>query len=169
VAVAVSDDTVAPKHLPSLPPHPRIRLSSEGLTALTHTIKTDEGARTIYQNLLVYADTWLDVDPVDCIPTGSNGALLSESRAVLDLVYSVGLAYRISGQTKYFDRVRAELLRVSDETVCTSGWNPPNFLAVAEVSDSTHALWISVAGYLSLRVWVGVPHLTLTLSRARCR
>jgi hypothetical protein len=68
--------------------------------------------------------------------------LLSVSRECVSRMYTLGLAWRLTGEAKYADAARANLL-----AVCAfDDWNPSHFLDVAEM---THAVGIGYDWFYS--------------------
>ena len=74
------------------------------------------------------ADRQLATQPVERALIGRR--LLDKSRTALSRVLHLGLAWRLTGEKKYFERARAELLAVA----AFADWNPSHFLDVAEMT-----------------------------------
>lgn len=108
--------------------HPRLYLPAGGETALRRQISADPVMGKLFANLLREADRQLATKPVERVLIGRR--LLDKSRTALSRVLHLGLAWRHSGERKYLDRARAELLAVA----AFSDWNPKHFLDVAEMT-----------------------------------
>lgn len=109
--------------------HPRIMLKDSGFD----TIRTSEDfihkrGRAI---VIERADAYLtkDVRPYE-IPDGIR--LLSVSRAVLDRALTLGMAYRLTGNDKYAERLWREMESVAE----FKDWNPRHFLDVGEMCNA---------------------------------
>jgi hypothetical protein len=83
---------------------------------------------SVRDELLREADRELNSAPVKHEKIGRR--LLDKSRTALSRVLHLGLAWRLTGERKYFDRARAELVTVAK----FSDWNPSHFLDVAEMT-----------------------------------
>ncbi|MBC7722483.1 MAG: heparinase II/III family protein [Pedobacter sp.] len=115
--------------------HPRLLVTSlADFAAIKKKIPTDEYLVQCQTNVLHEADSILTA-PV-CwyhIPDGLR--LLVMSRNVLNRSYVLSMAYRLSNNKKYADRLYKDLLAASQ----FPDWNPRHFLDVAEM---THAFAI---------------------------
>jgi hypothetical protein len=113
--------------------HPRLIVDEAVLQRIVRSIDCDPVPAGYYEALIEQGDDMLD-DPVsERVLVGPR--LLSVSRTVLKRIYTLGLLYRIGGQSQYLDRAVEELLAVAE----FSDWNPSHFLDVAEM---THAFAI---------------------------
>jgi hypothetical protein len=74
------------------------------------------------------ADRELGSKPVERKLIGRR--LLDKSRTALSRVTHLGMAWRLTGERRYLDRARAELVAVAG----FSDWNPSHFLDVAEMT-----------------------------------
>jgi hypothetical protein len=115
-----------------LPPHPRLRLNSSALNTLNVTINSDATARSYFDGLVLEGVRMLDAPLVDCAPTAD---LLSAARTVLRQQYSLGLLWRLTGDTRFAERAAAELAHVTNN--CTT-WDPYGLV----LSEMTHAVAI---------------------------
>jgi hypothetical protein len=113
-------------HLPVS--HPRLFLPVGGETALRQQIATDPITAKVFANVLREADHQLASKPVERVLIGRR--LLDKSRTALSRVMHLGLAWRLTGERKYLERARAELVAVAQ----FSDWNPKHFLDVAEMT-----------------------------------
>jgi hypothetical protein len=123
-AVEVTDVSARLAHLPS---HPRLFLKS-GEEASLRALAADPVRARLHAGILARADAMLTEKPVERILTGRR--LLHQSRACLGRVLHLGLAWRLTGERKYAERARAELLAAA----AFSDWNPSHFLDVAEMT-----------------------------------
>ncbi len=108
--------------------HPRLYLPAGGEAALRSQISADPVMGKLYANLIREADRQLATKPVERVLIGRR--LLDKARTALSRVLHLGLAWRLTGEQKYFDRARAELLAVA----AFSDWNPKHFLDVGEMT-----------------------------------
>jgi len=117
------------------PTHPRLLADQAQFDALRRQIETDPVLRAADKDLRKNADKLIDAPlPQHVIPDGKR--LLATSRAVLDHVYTLAMAYRLHGDRRYADRLWKEM-----ETVAAfSDFNPSHFLDTGEM---THALAIA--------------------------
>ena len=114
--------------------HPRLIATAEDLDRVKALIANDPRAAKIYRKVRRDADQLLDSpDTVEHKIVGPR--LLGESRKCLDRVYTLATVYRISGDRRYADRARKEMLTAA----AFKDWNPSHFLDTAEM---THALAI---------------------------
>lgn len=128
IHAAVSAADISQK-LASLPAsHPRLFLPAGGETALKQRIATDPIWAGLQADLLREADRQLGAKPVERVLIGRR--LLDKSRTALSRVLHLGLAWRLTGEKKYLDRARAELVAVAG----FADWNPKHFLDVAEMT-----------------------------------
>ncbi len=113
--------------------HPRLILTEERLAELQAMRPGDALLEKAIEDVLTRADKALGEPKLEHKLVGPR--LLHVSRSCLDRVYALGLAYRLTGEARYADGVRANLL-----TVCAfPDWNPSHFLDTAEMS---HAVGI---------------------------
>jgi heparinase II/III-like protein len=108
--------------------HPRLVLTEARLAELKRQLPQDKLLQKIRDDVIKRADGYLKRNPVVYKVVGPR--LLSVSRDCLSRVYACGLAYRLTGEKKYADKVLAEMLSVCD----FKDWNPSHFLDTAEMS-----------------------------------
>jgi len=112
-----------------LPPaHPRLFLPAGGEEAIRVRVASDPVWKNLQAGLLAEADRQLASKPVERVLIGRR--LLDKSRTALARVMHLGLAWRLTGEKKYLDRARAELLAVA----AFADWNPKHFLDVGEMT-----------------------------------
>ena len=126
--------------------HPRLMLTPGRLAELKTLAKTDKVLAGAVRDVIVQADA--------CMPKRMlvrkliGPRLLSVSRECVRRVYALGLAWRWTGQRRYADKIRDNLL-----AVCAfKDWNPSHFLDTAEMS---HAVGV---GYDWIRDTLSETH-----------
>ncbi|RME94134.1 MAG: hypothetical protein D6766_06620 [Verrucomicrobia bacterium] len=88
-----------------------------------------------FEKLRQRAEGMLD-DPVSTYDPDERGTILGTSRRVLDRAYTLGLAYRMTGDGRYAERLWAEL----EAAAAFPDWHPAHFLDTAEM---THAFAVA--------------------------
>lgn len=113
--------------------HPRLALKDADLQRLKTLAATDPVLQKYVAQVIAKADSFLDAKPLEHKLIGPR--LLSVSRACLNRVRTLALAWRWTGDDKYAKAAEQNLL-----TVCAfKDWNPSHFLDTAEMS---HAVGI---------------------------
>ncbi|UCE99802.1 MAG: heparinase, partial [Planctomycetota bacterium] len=113
--------------------HPRLILKNKDLKTLKQKCLEDEILRRCVKQVLKSADGYLETPFLKYEKRGPR--LLHVSRECLRRIYTLGTAWRWTGDEKYAKRALDELL-----AVCSfKDWNPPHFLDTAEMS---HAVGI---------------------------
>jgi hypothetical protein len=108
--------------------HPRLILTEQRLAELKKLARSDSVLAELVEHTVGRADKLLKKPLLERKLKGPR--LLGVSREMVDRTYTLGLAYRWTGEKKYADRLRKNLL-----AVCAfSDWNPSHFLDVAEMS-----------------------------------
>ncbi|MBX3432191.1 MAG: heparinase II/III family protein [Pirellulales bacterium] len=110
------------------PTHPRLFASGADLAQLRESSQGDPLRRRLAGAVIRYADEVLAAKPVVHRLRGKR--LLHESQLCLGRVLALATAYHLSGEQRYVDRCRDEMLvaaRFSD-------WNPSHFLDTAEMT-----------------------------------
>ena len=133
-SAAVEPGDVAAR-LARLSPPPRLLLKKDGEARLSAAIAGDPQIKAVWDLVRRAADAMLTEPPVTRTLIGRR--LLGESRRCLRRMTHLGLAYRMTGDRKYLERGKAEMLAAAAFT----DWNPSHFLDVAEM---TAALAIGV-------------------------
>jgi hypothetical protein len=110
------------------PSHPRLFLPRGAEAELNRAIAASPVMTAISAELRREADRDLQSRPVERVLIGRR--LLDKSRTALSRVLHLGLAWRLTGERKYLDRARAELVAVAR----FPDWNPSHFLDVAEMT-----------------------------------
>lgn len=114
--------------------HPRLIIPEGDWDAMKAKITGDEHTQDGLSHLLSVADGILD-DPVSTYSIPDGIRLLATSRKVLSRVYTLALAYRMTGDDDYLNRAWDELYAAAN----FPDWNPTHFLDTAEM---THAFAI---------------------------
>ncbi len=138
-AGAAAADTAIPAHTVTLaavsnmvakiqPAHPSLFGSAEDFQrARTITAGTEYG-RLGMAKLVRDSDMLIDLPPCQRVMEGRR--LLGVCRTVLYRTTTLGMTYRLTGEQKYLDRCRAEMLAAAQFT----DWNPSHYLDVAEMT-----------------------------------
>ena len=116
-------------------PHPRMIEDGAGFASLTSRVASDDVSASLYATVLKNADAMLTA-PVVTYSKPDGVRLLDTSRTVLDRTYTLMVAYKVSGNVKYADRLQRDL----DAAAAFPDWNPDHFLDTAEM---THAFAIA--------------------------
>jgi hypothetical protein len=116
--------------VPSLPPHPRLRISDGDLRRVKHiTSSDDQGGDPLARELLANITAHADLVLAQPIPPSATALLCDPIR---DHMYTFGLLFSLSGnktrRAQLKERAVSELLAVSQ----LKSWNPKRFLTVAE-------------------------------------
>jgi len=138
---AVQTDSV--RHaVTKIRPHPRLILTDERLAEIKEDIKHNKLRAACVQMLIKDANAMLTASALEHKLVGPR--MLHVSRMCVDRMYTLGLAWRLTGDERYARAMRDNLL-----TVCAfNDWNPPHFLDTAEM---THGVAI---GYDWLYNWL---------------
>ncbi|GGF12821.1 CBM96 family carbohydrate-binding protein [Subtercola lobariae] len=123
--------------------HPRLLLTSASLADLKVAVITDATAMSWYSTIQASADAIIPL-AVTTYDT-SSGDLLSASRQILMRTYTLGLMWQITGNTKYADRLWAEL----NAAASFPDWNPSHFLDTAEMAHAFGIGYDWLYSYLS--------------------
>lgn len=121
--------------LQKLAPAPQLLLGRGEETKLRDEIAADPQIKAVWDLIRRSADAMLSEPPVQRTLVGRR--LLDESRTCLRRMTHLGMAYRLTGEQRYADRAKAEMLAAA----AFADWNPSHFLDVAEM---TAALAIGV-------------------------
>ncbi|MCE5248872.1 heparinase II/III-family protein [bacterium] len=113
--------------------HPRLMFKDSDLGRIKKQRETDAVLSRYIDDVVKKADEFCRKPPVEYIIIGPR--LLQISRECLDRVYTLGLAWRLTGKEIYARKAEENLL-----AVCAfKDWNPSHFLDTAEMS---HAVGI---------------------------
>jgi hypothetical protein len=108
--------------------HPRLFLSQAAEKEIVSSLSADPVRMRLRSALLRRADALLAQEPVQRVLIGRR--LLDKSRTCLSRVLHLAFAWRITGERKYAERARQEMLAAAAFT----DWNPSHFLDVAEMT-----------------------------------
>src|ERR1035438_3513913 len=108
--------------------HPRLILARTDWENLKNAIKNDPVKASWYEQLRLVAETQMR-RPSTHYHSG-NGQLLFQSREALTQLSTFGALYRLTGEKRYADAARQELLAV----IAFPDWDPPHFLDTAEMT-----------------------------------
>ena len=127
--LSAADRTDVTERMAAMPPaHPRLLLTLSGESAFQQRIASTPLLSSIAEALRAQADRMLSTRPVERIVEGKR--LLDKSRTAFSRTLHLGLAWRLTGRKAYLDRVREELIAISN----FSDWHPQHFLDVAEMT-----------------------------------
>lgn len=121
----VASTNLIEAHLQKLPPHPRLFADAARFTALK--TRNDEISRNLVALLRADADKKLTAAPIVYPATGF---LMGQMREVQGRVLTLSMIYRLSGERRYFERARQELLQLA----ALPEWRPGHFLDVGEAA-----------------------------------
>lgn len=110
--------------------HPRVLFTGADLDRVRALLEIDAGARSARDTVLKQADDIFPQKLVEHVLIGPR--LLSQSRRALWRVQTLGMAYHLTGERKYFDRARREMLAAAG----FPDWNPAHFLDTAEMTNA---------------------------------
>ena len=109
--------------------HPRILATAEDFDQLRHLYNNNATIKNWCTRILQNADKIISEDTCKYI-IKDNKRLLEQSRLVLNRVLTLGMAYQITGLSKYSDRAWLELESAGN----FPDWNPMHFLDTAEMT-----------------------------------
>jgi hypothetical protein len=115
------------------PGHPRLIALAEDWPRLQQLLTSNPELRAIRDSLQERAVRILEEPTVEHTLIGPR--LLQESRRCLERVYTLAAMYRLTGEARFAERARKEMLAAA----AFPDWNPSHFLDTAEM---THALAI---------------------------
>lgn len=111
------------------PQHPRLLATAEDFKAVREAVKEGQPLAAQWQLVQKKADQVLTEPPVKYeLPDGVR--LLMVSRKVLDRAQLLGLAFQITGDARYKDRLWQEM----DAVTQFADWHPVHFLDTAEMT-----------------------------------
>lgn len=108
--------------------HPRLLLDPVGELALRTRLEADPLLTGFHRAAIGEADAQLKTSPAERVMIGRR--LLDTSRTCLSRLTHLSYAWRMTGETKYLERAKAEMLAAA----AFSDWNPSHFLDVAEMT-----------------------------------
>lgn len=106
-----------------------VLITSADVSRIKSSIASNAAAQSYNRDLLARAEEQLKTSPETYrLPDGIR--LLNISRSVLDRSLTLGMAYRLTGDTRFSDRLWREL----DAATKFKDWNPAHFLDTAEMA-----------------------------------
>ena len=115
--------------------HPRLFASNARFDWLRRTLATNALPQlNAWWGTLSNAASGLLPKPANVYAPDNRGTILNVSRSVLDRIYKLALAYRLTGDTNFAERAWLELHQVASTNF--PDWHPAHFLDTAEL---THA------------------------------
>ncbi|MBY0757204.1 leucine-rich repeat domain-containing protein [Clostridium sardiniense] len=112
--------------------HPRLMINATIIENIKEKIKTNEKLKIQFNRVKSIADSYLDKEPV-VYEILDGKRLLPVSRELVKRVQYLGLAYQLTGEEKYSNRLIKELERVCNYKFFPD-WNPSHFLDTAEMT-----------------------------------
>ncbi|MFK7851509.1 MAG: heparinase II/III family protein [Akkermansiaceae bacterium] len=114
-------------HALALPEHPRLLATDRHWKDLKQRMEREPVLKKIVETSILRADSVIDAPPLP--PKVVGRRMLNVSRTALMRILDLSTAWKITGQKKYFDRCRTELLNV-----CSfNNWHPIHHLDTAEM------------------------------------
>jgi hypothetical protein len=109
--------------------HPRVMANAGDFERVRELIHTEEQAKAWYKRVKDAGEKMLSAPPTAYeIPDGLR--LLAQSRNTLDRAATLGLLYRIEGDTRYRDRIWKDM----EAAAAFKDWNPRHFLDTGEMT-----------------------------------
>lgn len=127
----------------SMPGHPRILLTGGGEKKIAESLESNAAMQKVHAGILAESDRIIAKAPVQRIKEGKR--LLAVSRTALERIFYLSYSYRMTGDERYAERARKELLAASAFT----DWNPTHFLDVGEMTMAMAIGYDWLYGYLS--------------------
>ncbi len=110
--------------------HPRVLITDADIERVRSLLKTDKAVRKMRDVVFKQAQDVLSQEPVEHVLIGPR--LLTQSRRAVSRVTTLGVAYRLTGERKYAERARTEMLTAA----AFPDWNPSHFLDTAEMTNA---------------------------------
>ena len=113
---------------PTSEEHPRLLLRAGEEQAVLNAVQQDATWAFMHNTIVAEADKMISLPNLERVIIGSR--LLETSREALRRIFYLSYAYRTTGNTKYSDRAKNEMLGLA----AFSDWHPFHFLDVAEMT-----------------------------------
>ncbi|MCL4180935.1 MAG: heparinase II/III family protein [Verrucomicrobia bacterium] len=110
------------------PPHPRLLTSQAELASVRQTSQPDPLRRQLADTVIRQAELMLKAPPITRTLEGRR--LLGQSRACVQRVITLALAFHLTDDSRYVRRAEQEMLSAAR----FQDWNPTHFLDVAEMT-----------------------------------
>ncbi|MFC7337901.1 heparinase II/III family protein [Haloferula chungangensis] len=136
--------------------HPRLMLKDSALQDLKKRAETDEVLKALIQGVIQKADRRLGEPMLSYSKRGPR--LLHVSKACLERVYELGVAWRWTGDRKYASKLEENLLAVCD----FPDWNPRHFLDTAEMAHAVGLGYDWIYHYMDPETRALVRHTLIT-------
>ena len=105
--------------------HPRLLYTVEDASRINRLVRSDSQVKALQQAIITKADKLVAAEDVQ-----SDDVNLSLSREYVNRVFTLGMAYRQSGNAKYSDKINSIL-----NYLCSfDSWHPAHYLDVAEMT-----------------------------------
>jgi hypothetical protein len=111
----------------ALPEHPRLLVTQDDWKNLPERMEKEPAVREIINTTIRRANATLDAPLLAYKVTGRR--MLSVSRDAIERIIDLSTAWKVSGEQKYLERVKRELLNVSS----FKDWHPAHHLDTAEM------------------------------------
>lgn len=108
--------------------HPRLMLPIGGEKEIMKKINSNTFLKRVHNEIIAGSERFIHESPVDYEPIPD--LFLSVSRKALSRIYFLSYSYRMTGDTRYADRAKKEMLHVCG----FKDWQPSHFLGVAEMT-----------------------------------
>ena len=125
------------------PQHPRLMWTRERIAEVKRITAMDPLAKRWQHLLITGADKDIPKPLIEYSLTSKK--LLTESRTALDRISTLAGLYQLTGEKRFAERARSELLNVA----AFEDWNPANFLATAEMTNAVAIGYDWLFDYLS--------------------
>ena len=109
--------------------HPRVQATAEDFVRLRSECETNANKRS-WKNWIIRRANEYVANPTPVEYVVKDGRLLEVSREVDSRMYALGMAYQLTGETKYADRAWLDLKAVSE----FANWHPGHALDVGEMA-----------------------------------
>ena len=116
-----------PSFLMATPQHPRLLVTAADWQNLPSRMETDPRVKKIISATIARADLTFKEPIIEYKRKGRR--ILSVSRDAIERVLDLSTAWKVTGERKYFDRCRDEMLAISK----FDDWNPSHHLDTAEM------------------------------------
>lgn len=120
----------APDGFDAIASHPRLFLTNEEVSKLKDVYKRNgnEYLKKVHSYIVVFAENLIANEPV--ITRSWNSSMLNVGREALKRIFYTSYLYRVTGDRRYAERGRKELLALSS----FDDWNPTHYLDVGEAT-----------------------------------
>ncbi|HEX7905415.1 MAG TPA: heparinase II/III family protein [Chitinophagaceae bacterium] len=125
--------------------HPRLLLFKGEEEVIRKKIETDDFLASIHKTIIRKSDEFLTAPLLSYNLIG--GQLLKTSRTALTYIYYLSYAWRMTGNNKYAERVKKELLNVC----AFKDWGPRHFLDDAEMTTAVSIGYDWLYNYLDAK------------------